>query len=59
MIYQFKFKDGTVCDYGANVIDSNLYDQVNKEGYREHSVYEIIDHRRTDDVVDKDDQCMP
>ena len=40
------------------MIASNIYDQVDKEGYREHSVYEIVDHRKTADAVDKDDQYM-
>ena len=58
MLYEVEFNHGTVHEYGANVIASNLFDQVDKEGYREMSTIEILDHRMTDNAVDKDHQYV-
>ena len=55
--YEVEFMDGTVEVLTANVIAENLLAQVDEEGHRQLLLDEIIDFRKDDTAVRKDD-CM-
>ena len=54
-IYDVMFPDGSIQQYSANVIAENLFSQVDEEGYRYMLLDEIVDYRKDDDAVHKDD----
>jgi hypothetical protein len=46
-VYEVEFPDGTTVEYGANLIATAMFAQVDDEGRRYNIMEEIIDHRRT------------
>jgi hypothetical protein len=53
--YAVEFRDGHSEALSANLIAQNLYSQIDEEGNVHVLLDEIIDHRRGDRAVDKDD----
>ena len=53
IIYEVKFPDGTVQDYGANVIAENLYSQLDEDGHRQQVLDCILEHSKDDTAVPK------
>ena len=56
LIYEVEFPDGTVRDYGANVIAENLYSQLDPDGYRQQVMDCILEHSSDDTAVAKADK---
>ena len=50
--YDVEFQDGTVREYGANIIAENIYLQVDENGYGHNVLDSILDHRKGDDAID-------
>lgn len=56
--YDIEFEDGTTDRYYANVIAENIYSSCDEEGH-EHLIFqEIIDHRKDDSTLSKDDTTL-
>jgi hypothetical protein len=53
--YEVQLADGTVEDVFANTIAENLYSQVDSEGRQYYLLREIVDHRRDDTALSKDE----
>ena len=53
--YEVEFLDGSKEVLGANIIAENLLAQVDEEGHRQLLMEEIIDHRKSDVAIDKED----
>ena len=53
--YVVEFADGVVENYTANVIAENVVSQVDNEGHEYLLLKEIIDHRKDNTAVQKDD----
>jgi hypothetical protein len=56
--YAVKFDDGEQLEYGANVIAENIYAQVDAEGRRYMLIDSIIDHRKDENALSKDDESV-
>jgi hypothetical protein len=54
MLYDVEFDDGTVREYAANVIAENLYEQVDADGYSQSMFDCIVDVRRNQDAIPKE-----
>ena len=54
-VYDVMFPDGSIQQYGANIIAENIYSQVDEEGHRFLIMDEIIDHRKGDEAIEKAD----
>ena len=50
-MYMCEFPDGTVKEYSANVIASNLFAEADSNGHQSLSMYKIIDHRLSGEAV--------
>ena len=50
--YDVEFPDGTVREYGANIIAENIYSQVDEQGHSHGILDSILDHRKSDDAID-------
>ena len=54
-IYDVEFSDGTIREYGANVIAQNMYAQVDSQGHSHSILQSIVDHH----VYSTDDGFVP
>ena len=54
-IYEVEFDSGETEAYTANIIAEHIYSQVDEEGYTHYMLNEIIDHRKDDSAVSKED----
>ena len=53
MVYYVKFLDGSIHEYGANVIAENMYSQVDSEGFSHSILYGILDFAKDTTAVQK------
>jgi hypothetical protein len=54
-VYDVEFPDGSTAEYGANLIATAMFAQVDDEGRSYQILDEIVDHRRTKDAIPDDD----
>ena len=50
-MYECKFDDGTIKEYSANVIASNLYEEGDADGFSSSMSHQIIDHKSSGEAV--------
>ena len=55
MIYDVEFPDGTIKEYAANIIAENMYAQVDPDGHVHGILDSIIDFKKDDKALSKDD----
>ena len=53
-VYNVEIPDGKIQEYSANAIATNLWNQVDDDGYDYNLLYEIIGHRKNDGAVNID-----
>ena len=58
MVYDVKFTDGSIQDYGANVIVDNMYSQVDSESVLHYILYGILDFAKDTTAVQKSHQYI-
>ena len=56
LIYEVQFPDGSVREYGANVIAENIYSQVDEHGYRQQTLDSIVEHTKDGRAVPKSEK---
>ena len=54
-VYDVMFPDGSIQQYSANVIAENIFNQVDEEGYRYIFLDEIVDYRKDEGAIEKED----
>jgi len=54
-IYEVGFDDGSTEAYSANIIAEHIYSQVDGEGYTQYMLNEIVDHKKDNTAVTKED----
>jgi len=54
-IYEVEFDDGSMEAYSANIIAEHIYSQVDGEGYTQYMLSEIVDHKKDNTAVTKED----
>jgi hypothetical protein len=58
IIYEVEYPDGSIRDYGANVITENIYSQVDEHGYRQQTLDCIMEHSKESTAVPKSDKFI-
>ena len=53
--YEVEFPDGSTDTYAANLIYENLFSQVDEEGHQYQVMDEILDHKKEEGAIDKED----
>ena len=54
-IFEIEHADGSISEYNTNVLLENLYEQVDDNGNQYNIFDSIIDHRKNDDTISKED----
>ena len=54
-LYTVEFDDGMYGEYTINVVMENLYSQIDEEGQQTQIFKEIVDHRRSNDALSKEE----
>ncbi len=57
-MYECEFNDGTIKDYSANVIASNLYEEGDADGFSSSMLHQIIDHNSSGEAVKLEDKYI-
>ncbi len=55
-VYDVQFQDGAIKQYSANIIAENLYSQVDMEGHTSLVLESIVDHRKDESALKKEDK---
>ena len=58
MIYDVEFPDGSIRNYGENIIYDNMYPQIDSEGFLHSILSEILDFTKDTTAVQKGDQYI-
>ena len=58
MLYDVEFDDGVLKQYSANIIAENMYSQVDDQGYSTTLLDGIIDYKKDDTAVTKEDMYI-
>ena len=53
-IYKVEFDNGSTEACSANIIAEHIYSQVDEEGYTQHMLNEIVDHKKDSTAVSKE-----
>jgi hypothetical protein len=51
LLYEYKFDDGTVKEYGANTIVSYIFIESDEDGFSSSILYHIVDHKSSEEAV--------
>jgi hypothetical protein len=51
LIYECEFDDGTVKEYAANTIASNIFQESDADGFSSSILYHIVDHKSSGEAV--------
>ena len=54
-IYEVEFPDGSYQEYATNVLVENIYAHVDQDGMHHSILKGIVDHKRLDDAISKED----
>ena len=46
LIYEMEYPDGSICEYVVNVMAEIVYSQVDKHGYRQQTLYSIMERSK-------------
>jgi hypothetical protein len=58
LLYDCKFDDGTTRAYSANTIASNIFMELDADGYSSSLLYEIVDHKSSGEATKMADKCL-
>ncbi len=56
--YECEFDDGTIKEYAANVIGSNIYEEGDADGFSYLMSYQVIDHKSSGEAVKLEDKYI-
>jgi hypothetical protein len=58
LVYECEFNDGTIKDYLANVIASNIYEEGDADGFSSSLLYNIVDHKSSGEAIKMADKYI-
>ncbi len=58
LVYECEFNDGTIKEYSANVIASNIYEEGDADRFSSLMSYQIIDHKSSEEAVKLENKYM-
>ena len=51
LVYKYEFDDGTIKEYAANVIASNIYEEGDADGFLTSLLSKIVDHKSSGEAI--------
>ena len=51
LVYECEFNDGTIKEYAANIIASNIYEEGDADGFSFLLLHQIIDHKFSEEAI--------
>jgi hypothetical protein len=58
LVYECEFDDGTIKEYSANLIASNIYEEGDADGYSKTLLHTIVDHKSSGEAVKMADKYI-
>ena len=58
LVYECEFDDGSIREYSANVIASNIYEEGNADGYSSSLLHTIVDHKASGEAIKMADKYI-
>jgi hypothetical protein len=58
LLYECEFDDGTVKEYAANTIASNIFQESNADGFSSSILYHIVGQKSSGEAVRMDDEYI-
>ena len=58
LVYECEFNDGTIKEYSANVIASNIYEEGDADGFSSSLLYQIVDHKSSGEAIKMADKYI-
>jgi hypothetical protein len=58
LVYECEFNDGTIKEYAANIIASNIYEEGDADGWSTSLLHTIVDHKATGEAVKMADKYI-
>jgi len=58
LVYVCEFDDGTIKEWAANVIASNIYKEGDADGFSSSMLHQIIDHKSTGEAIKLEDKYV-
>ena len=58
LVYECEFNDGTIKEYSANVIASNIYEEGDADGFSSSLLYKIVDHKSSGEAIKMADKYI-
>ena len=58
LVYECELNDGTIKEYVANVIASNIYEEGNSGGFSSLLLHQIVDHKSTGEAINMADKYI-
>jgi len=58
LVYECQFDDGTIKEYAANVIASNIYEEGDADGFSDSLMHHIVDHKSSGEAVKMKDKYI-
>ena len=58
LVYECEFNDGTIKEYAANLIASNIYEEGDADGYSSSLIQTIVDHKSTGEAIKMADKYI-
>ena len=56
LVYECEFDDGTIKEYSANVIASNIYEEGDADGFSSALLHQIVDHKSSGEAIKMEDK---
>ena len=56
LVYECEFDDGTIKEYSANVIASNIYEEGDADGFSSALLHQIVDHKSSGEAIKIEDK---
>ena len=51
LVYECEFEDGTIREYAANTIASNIYEEGNADGFSSTHLFQIMEHKSSGEAI--------
>ena len=56
LVYECEFEDGTIREYAANTIASNIYEEGNADGFSSTRLFQIMEHKSSGEAIKMKDK---
>ena len=58
LVYECELNDGTMKEYAANIIASNIYEEGDADGFLSSLLHQIVDHKSLGEKIKLEDKYI-